>query len=87
MKKLIIFALTLLLICCMAVPAYAATPSLDVPDIPDFSNIEFDIKLELPDNFWSNWFDKNPINWKLPIPSTKTEITIVFSDALKNLLG
>lgn len=61
MKKFILFVLTLMLIASMAVPAFAATPSVGVPDIPDFSDIKFDIKFDIPDSVWDKWFDEHPL--------------------------
>ena len=55
MKKILAFILAVMLIASMSINAYAVTPKLDVPDIPDFSNIKFKVELKLPDNFWSNF--------------------------------
>jgi hypothetical protein len=67
MKKILAIALALLLIIGTAVPAHAVTPSLEVPDMPEVSKIEFDIKIELPDDFWTRWFDEHPLTtYKLP---------------------
>jgi len=61
MKKIVTIALTLIIIMSMAIPAHALTPKLEIPDIPDFSNIKFTPKIELPDDFWSNWFKEHPL--------------------------
>ena len=66
MKKILAILLAVLLIASMAVPAYAATPKMKVPDVPQVSRIKFDVKIELPGDFWSNWFKDHPINIKLP---------------------
>lgn len=46
MKKIIIFVLTMMLIASMAVPAYAVTPALKIPNMPQISSIKFNTKLE-----------------------------------------
>lgn len=69
MKKIIIIALTLMLIAFMAIPAYAITPALKVPSItiPDISgNVKDNITEEIEDtetagDFWGNWFKEHPI--------------------------
>lgn len=63
MKKLIVLLLVLLMVMAMAVPAHAATPSVGVPEVPQISNIKFEIKIQLPDDFWGNWFREHPIDW------------------------
>ena len=65
MKKILAMLLALLLIVSMAIPAYAVTPKLEIPDVPQISKIKFDIKIELPDDFWSNWFKEHPLNLDL----------------------
>ena len=40
MRKIICMLIIVMVIVSMAVPAYAVTPSFDVPDIPDFSGIK-----------------------------------------------
>ena len=62
MKKLLIIPLTLMLTAAMAIPAYAVTPSYGV-DIPDFSDIKFHFKFELPDSFWNDWFQEHPLKF------------------------
>lgn len=63
MKHLLSIILILCLLCSLSIPAYAVTPSFNIPNItiPDISD---NIKIELPDNFWDNWFKDHPI--KLP---------------------
>ena len=65
MKKILVFTLALMLIVSMTIPAYAVTPKLEIPDVPQISKIKFDIKIELPDDFWTNWFKEHPLNIKL----------------------
>jgi hypothetical protein len=57
--------LAVMLIASMTVPAYAATPALKIPSVPQISNIKFNVKIELPDDFWTNWFKEHPLNIKL----------------------
>ncbi len=75
MKKILALILAVLLIMVMAVTAFAVTPELGVPDVPQISDIEFDTKIELPDSFWDDWFTRNPISIPdITIPS-ETEPT------------
>ena len=55
MKKIITFLFTLVLVVSMAIPAFACTSKMEIPDVPQISDIKFDIKIELPDNFWKNF--------------------------------
>lgn len=64
MKKILAIILAILLIASMAVPAYAVTPSFKIPDVPQISKIKFNIKIELPEDFWDNYFKEHPVNWK-----------------------
>lgn len=63
MKRFIILALTLMLVFSMTIPAFAATPKLEIPKIPTIPTIKVEVKL--PTNFWDNWFASHPlqINW------------------------
>lgn len=61
MKKLIGAIMSLVLVLCMPVCAHAATPDFETPDIPDFSDIKFDIKFEFPEGFWDKWFEEHPV--------------------------
>lgn len=54
MKRVLAFIFVLMLIASMVVPVFAATPRHEIPDVPQFSQIKFDIKLKLPDDFWKN---------------------------------
>lgn len=59
MRKIIAILLAVMLIVSMAVPALAATPKLKIPhiEIPKIEKVEVD----LPDNFWDNYFAQHPI--------------------------
>jgi len=61
-KKIIATALALALIACMAVPAFAVTPKLEI-DMPEISNIQ--IKPNIDDAVYENavksWFKEHPI--------------------------
>ena len=63
-KKIITLFMALVLIACMSVPAFAVTPALKIPDMPEISKIQLDVKVELPDSYWDNYFKEHPI--KLP---------------------
>ena len=55
MKKILAFIVAVMLIASMAIPAYAVTPTFKIPDVPQISNIKFNVKFELPDDFWDNF--------------------------------
>ena len=59
MKRFIIFAITIALILSISIPAFAATPKLEIPKIPTVPTIKVEVKL--PQNFWDNWFASHPI--------------------------
>lgn len=69
MKKFIAIAFALMLVVCMTVPAYAATPSLTIPSIK-IPNISGSVKIDIPDSVFDNWFKNHPI--ELP-ESTEAE--------------
>lgn len=60
MRKIIALLLALLLILAMDIPAFAVTPKLDVPDMPEIPDISGSVKVEIPDSFWDNWFKEHP---------------------------
>lgn len=55
MKKLIIFVITFAMILALAVPAYAVTPPLQVPDMPEVPDISDDVHVELPDSAFDGY--------------------------------
>lgn len=63
MKRFIILTLTLMLVFSMTIPAFAATPKLEIHKIPTVPTIKVEVKLT--ENFWDNWFATHPlkINW------------------------
>lgn len=61
MKKILAILLAVMLIASMTIPAYAATPSLKVPDVPQISKIKFNVTMG--EDFWDNYFKEHPINW------------------------
>lgn len=61
MKKIIAILLALMLIASMAVPAFAVTPPLQAPDMPEIPDISDDVKVDIPDDYWEEYFEKNPI--------------------------
>lgn len=65
MKKIIAILLVVLLILSMAVPAYAVTPALKIPDMPEISNIKIEAKMD--DQAYKNavraWFAEHPIKF------------------------
>ena len=55
--------MVVLIAVCMAVTAYAGTPTIKVPGvkIPTIKVPE----VKISDSFWDKWFDEHPINIKL----------------------
>lgn len=83
MKKIITIMLAVMLIAAMSVPVSAVTPELDVPDMPDVSKIKFDFKIELPDDFWTRWFEEHPITvptFNLPSDELQDRLGHLFGD-------
>lgn len=62
MKKIIATALALTMTACMAVPAFAVTPKLNI-DMPEISNIKIEPNLDetVYENAVDNWFKQHPI--------------------------
>ena len=79
MKKIIAILLILALVVCMAAPAFACTPRLKVPDMPEISKIQ--LKPNIDDSVYENavdaWFKAHPIklpdNFKFPAAVWKGE--------------
>lgn len=61
MRKIIAFVIALVTVAAMAVPAYACTPKLKVPSVPSVP--KFKVQITLPEDFWSDYFAKNPIKF------------------------
>lgn len=61
MKKIITFALALVLIASMTVTAHAATPKLDIPDI-EIPDISGSVKVDVTPAV-NNWLDEHPIKF------------------------
>lgn len=55
MKKLICILFVLMLIVSMTVSAYAVTPPLGVPDLPEIPDISDNIEIELPDGVFDDY--------------------------------
>lgn len=63
-KRLLVVLMAVMVITSMAISAYALTPSFKVPSfkVPDITNsVKENIKVAIPDSFWSNYFKENPI--------------------------
>ncbi len=73
-RKFFSLLLVLSLVMALALPTYAATPSIKIPNItiPDISS---NIKIELSDDFWDNWFKEHPV----PSLTVKLETPIISS--------
>ena len=63
MKKIIVSILVMAIALCIAIPAYAVTPTIKVPGvkIPTIKVPE----VKVSDSFWDKWFAEHPINIKL----------------------
>lgn len=64
-KRLLIVVMVIMVMTSVAITAHAATPKLNIPsiEIPDISdNVRDNIKVEVSDNFWDNWFTEHPFN-------------------------
>ena len=63
MKKIIVLALAVIMIMSMTVTAYAVTPNFKIPNVPQISNIKFDVKLDedVIENHVDKWFAEHPI--------------------------
>lgn len=66
MKKILALILALLLIIAMAVPAYAVTPELGVPDMPEIPDVSDDVEIELPDGIFDDYIPDIDIDVELP---------------------
>lgn len=65
MKKIICILFAVMLIASMAVPAYAVTPALNIPDVPQISNIKIEVKLneKVYENAVQKWFAEHPLDF------------------------
>ena len=63
MKKFIAIMMALALVLCLAIPAHAVTPDLDVPDMPEIPDISDEIDFGGIDfgGIIDDWFAENPI--------------------------
>ena len=60
MKRLFAILLAVMLIAPMTVSANAVTPKLDL-DLPEIPDISGNVKVEIPNTVWDNWFKEHPI--------------------------
>lgn len=72
MKRIITFMLAVMIIISMTFSVCAATPAIKIPNIPQISNINFNIKLDKTvetgiNNYVKDWFTKNPISFELEL--------------------
>ena len=63
MRKFIAILLAVMLVAPMTVTAHAVTPKLNIPDVPQISNIKLDIKLDESmekaiENYATKWVEK-----------------------------
>ena len=63
MKKIIAILLALVLVMSMAAPVAAATPALQIPDIPQIFKIEIKVNLDeqVYENAVQKWLSEHPI--------------------------
>lgn len=61
MKRFLAILLALILVPILTVPVYAYQyKPVDLPKIPEL-NIDWSNVIKIPDSFWDDWFDKNPL--------------------------
>lgn len=68
MKKLIMLTLILIVILHTTVTAYAVTPTLNIPDMPEISSVKITVNLDndlenAVGNHVDNWLKNNPIDF------------------------
>lgn len=65
MKKIIAILMALVLVLSIPVTANAVTPTLQVPDVPQISNIHIEVKLDeqVYENAVQKWFKEHPIKF------------------------
>lgn len=68
MKKIIVFALVLTMMICMAVTANAVTPVYKPPKLPEIKVDTSNIKVEISQSFWDKWFAEHPIKISFTAP-------------------
>lgn len=66
MKKIIVFALVLIMMICMAVTANAVTPTIKAPNIK--VSITKVPEVKISDSFWDKYFREHPIT--IPAPAS-----------------
>ena len=59
MKKIIVSILVMAIALCIAIPAYAVTPTIKVPSVKIPAVKVPEIKVS--DSFWDKWFAEHPI--------------------------
>jgi hypothetical protein len=61
MKKIIAVIFAVAIAVSLAVPAFALTPKIEIPNVPEIPDISDNVTIKLPDSFWSGWFKDHPI--------------------------
>ena len=74
MKKIIAILLSLVLVLSIPVTAHAATPTFQIPKVPQISNIKIDVKLPegVAENAVKAWLKEHPIKFdfsKIKLPA------------------
>lgn len=60
-KKIITILFSAMLIASMAISVNAATPSLNTPATPTIPDISGSVEIELPDDYFDDYFEDHPI--------------------------
>lgn len=68
MKKIIMLIAAIMLVASMTITAYAVTPTLNIHDMPEISNIKITVNLDknlenAVENHVNNWFKDHPIDF------------------------
>ena len=71
MKKIICILFALMLVISMAIPAFAVTPEIGVPDMPEIPDISDDVEIELPDGIFDDYIPDIDIDVELPEEPTE----------------
>lgn len=73
MKKILALLLAVLLILAMVIPAFAVTPDLGAPDVPEIPDISDDVEIELPEDIFDGYIPDIDIDIEIELPEDPTD--------------